>query len=383
MARKIGHGRPPRARTGKPAISVGGPFVAGVGPIERRLSSRTSAYELWAPLRLLKTDVGLSRLKNLHGSMLDSSAHRRFSAYLSQAETFFLSAQDMPPESRPLIAYYFVLNLTKAFLTCEDPSLTERKLFHGLRDAFERKTRYWFKHERMKIGSHGSHSKSAFHELATRTGAGFCHPPGKCLLVQELAPYLVETADLFEDAVDLRPRLVPLTSVDVWTGAPDVRALWLRAEVTRSELIRRGYSPASLRSRTHHFGSVFRLVDSDVSTASYESVASHPYKGKRMSLGYEGIREDFGQSLIHINRGSTGSRFLAIASDEQNLLSQEAVSFAVMHHLSNMVRYRPEQVSKLSSSKWFFLFTTWVPRAMENFYLALSSRILKEEVRID
>ncbi len=54
----------------------------------------------------------------------------------------------------------------------------------------------------------------------------------------------------------------------------------------------------------------------------------------------------------------------------------------MMHHFSNMVRYRPEQVSKLGSQKWFFLFTSWVPRAMENYYLALASRILGEEIRI-
>ena len=44
---------------------------------------------------------------------MDRAAHRRFTAYLTQAETFYLSAQDMPPESRPLVAYYFVLNLSK------------------------------------------------------------------------------------------------------------------------------------------------------------------------------------------------------------------------------------------------------------------------------
>jgi hypothetical protein len=70
------------------------------------------------------------------------------------------------------------------------------------------------------------------------------------------------------------------------------------------------------------------------------------------------------------------------AAESTELLSQEAVAFWVMHHLSNMVRYRPEEVVKLAGSRWFFLFTTWVPRAMENFLLAMSSRLLAEEVRI-
>lgn len=380
VARKAKAGSPPHCREGRRALNVGRPVIAGVGPVQRLLSPRTSSYELWAPMRLVKTDdVGFSRLRREHGQAIDRAAHRRICAYLTQAETFYLSAQDMPPESRPLVAYYFVLNLTKAFLTCEDPQLTAGRLMHGLGDAFLERQRYWFAHEQTKVSNVIGNSRSAFRELATRTGARFCHPAGTLLPIRKLAPYLVETADLFEAAVDLPPKLVPLNSVEVWSGDGEV---WLRAEARRSELLRRGFGPASLQLRTGHFGLVFRHVDSDKPTATYESQSAWTYGGKRVLLRFADVREAFERSLIHTNRGSEGSRYLAVASDRANLLSQEAVCFAVMHHLSNMVRYRPEQVAKLASQKWFFLFTSWVPRAMENYYLALASRILAEEIRI-
>jgi hypothetical protein len=285
----------------------------------------------------------------------------------------------MPPESRPLVAYYFVLNLTKAFLTCADPGLTAGRMTHGLSDAFEQKTRYWFAHEQFKVSGVPATMPGTFQELASRTGAGYCHPPGKLLRIQKLAPYLVETADLFEAAVDIAPKLVPLKSVEVWSNG---REIWLRAEARRTALQRRGLGPASLTRRAQHFGSVFRHVDSEAPTVSYESVASWAYDGKRILLRFDEARWAFEQSLIHTNRGVIQNRHHVIASDESQLLSQEAVCFAVMHHLSNMVRYRPEQVAKLGSQKWFFLFTSWVPRAMENYYLTLASRILKEELRI-
>src|SRR6266508_3657699 len=355
--------------------------MAGVAPIVRRLSGRTSAYELWAPLRLIKTDdVGRTRLQRIHASaLIDATAHRRMNAYLTQAETFYLSAQDMPPESRPLVAYYFVLNLTKAFLTSCDPALTAGRLMHGLSDGFEEKQRYWFTHEQTKVSNVTGKAKSAFRELAERTGAGFCHPAGETLKIQKLAPYLVETADLYEAAVNSPPKLVPLRSVEVWSGAGEA---WLRIEVFRSALRQRGLGPASLPQRAHHFGSVFRHVDSETKTISYESKRAGKYGGKRVLLAFPDVLSAFEKSLIHTNRGSEGVRHLAIASERSELLSQEAVCFAVMHHLSNMVRYRPEQVEKLATGKWFFLFTSWVPRAMENFYLSLESRILGEEVQI-
>src|SRR6476620_11016548 len=47
------------------------------------------------------------------------------------------------------------------------------------------------------------------------------------------------------------------------------------------------------------------------------------------------------------DRGARGQRYVLILEKLRSLLPQEAVAFAVMHHLSNMVRYRPEQVERL------------------------------------
>ncbi len=350
-------------------------MIAGVGPHERSLGSRVTQYELWSPLRpLLVEEVGLARLRALWGKSFDRAAWRRFSAFVSQAEAFYLSAETMPAESKPLVAYYFVLNLTKAFITCADPSSTGARLMHGLSDAFEEKQRYWFTHERARVAARG-----VFRDLASTTGACFCYREKELITIQKLAPYLVETADIYEDAVMEPPRVVPLASVEVWS---DKSQIWLRAEVDRSELRRRALGPASLPSKAKHFGAQFRHVQTDCPTASYESIKSWQYGGKRVLPKFSFLQETFEKALIHSNRGATGARHLVVISERDRLLSQEAVTFVVMHHLSNMVRYRPEQVAKLTGTKWFFLFTTWVPRAMENFLLALTSRILKEEVRI-
>ena len=66
-------------------------------------------------------------------------------------------------------------------------------------------------------------------------------------------------------------------------------------------------------------------------------------------------------------------------SQRVQLLSHEAVTFAVLHHLSNMVRYRPRHVERLRGTQYFWLFTSWVDRASENLLLALASRITGEE----
>lgn len=339
---------------------------------------------MWAPLRVLKTDVGYERLRRLHGANLDGKAFQRLVAYLNQAETYYLSAETMPPESRPLVAYYFFLNLTKAFLTCADPALTARRGNHGVRDGFEQRARYWFQHEAAKVGGYSGATTNVFSELACRTGAGYCHPAGGELAIYKLAPYLVETADILEDAVDLPPKLLPVQTLRVMGRNSEA---WLRLEISTGELRRRGLSAEQLPRRARHFGSIFQEVASnDPYARVFESQTRWSYKTRPGRINYARCAPDvidaFERSLIHTNRGTTGARFLIVLSERQGLLSQEAVAFLVMHHLSNMVRYRPEQVSKLAASRWFFLFTTWVPRAMENFLLAVASRLLVEEVRI-
>jgi hypothetical protein len=315
---------------------------------------------------------------------MDDAAFRRFVSYLTQSETFYLSAETMAPESRPLVAYYFFLNLTKAFLTCVDPTLTSRKALHGLGDAFERKSRYWFQQETAKVGSPTGVRTNVFAELAERTGTGFCHSSGKDLAIHKLIPYLVEAADILEDAVGTAPKLLPVQSLRVMGRDSEA---WLRLEVAGGELRRRAVAGSQLHRRAAHFGAVFHQVASDDPYRSlYESRERWSYRTRPGRVSYARCAPEviaaFERSLIHTNRGTTGARHLVILSERSDLLSQEAVAFLVMHHLSNMVRYRPEEVMKLAGSRWFFLFTTWVPRAMENFLLAMSSRLLGEEVRI-
>lgn len=369
---------PPTARTGTPATSSERPLVAGVAPFERLLGPRTSVYDLWTPLRVLATDVGRERLEALHDVKFDDAAFQRFMAFLRQAEGLYMAADAMPPEPRPLAAYYFMLNLTKSYLTCVDPQLTAQKVVHGLGDDFQRKQRYWFIHEQVKI--HGARSATdALHELSAHTGTGYAYSGGTQLQVQRLAPYLAETVDVFQDAVGQPPKLVPAAHVGVWSNGAEA---WLRVEVDRGELARRGLGPESLPKRAAIFGSSFRLVQSPMPTASYETKTTVAYGNRRILDQRDQLHDAFERTLIHVNRGSSGARYLIVISDRSQLLSQEAVAFVVMYHLSNMVRYRPEQIAKLSTQGWFFLFTTWVPRAAENFLLAMTSRIVKEEFRI-
>ena len=120
------------------------------------------------------------------------------------------------------------------------------------------------------------------------------------------------------------------------------------------------------------------LVASDKDTYSYESRATFPY-GRRRSDVLPALCREFDESLIASQRQMAGGRRYLVLSKRTKLLSHEAVTFAVLHQLSSMVRYRPHDAERLRGSRYFWLFASWVDRACENILLAVASRVTREE----
>ena len=376
MSRSLPAGRPPDAREGGPIAVVGRPVVAGVGSHERALSPRASAADLWSSVDAAATGDGLKRFQKLHGVVLDAAASRRLAAYVHQARQYYDVIAQLDPATKPLPAYYYALNLTKAYLTLVDPAVTSpAKVSHGASDAYVPGQRYRFTQEFAKVLGSG-----VLRMLAERSGQGFCWPSGDKIQIARLAAYLVEGADLYSDALGTKPKLLPIASTQVRSsGTGSRRTAWLTVDVSRMVLEERGLTPRSLLNGANVFASRFRLVydPSDTDTCTYESIAPIAYAKTADVLG--GLRAEFDRALLLRDRTAKGGVDHVVLSSRPELLSQEGVTFVLLHHLSNMVRYRPQQVESLRGGSYWWLFTSWVDRACENLLLGLASRMSLEE----
>lgn len=229
-----------------------------------------------------------------------------------------------------------------------------------------------FSQEQSKVKGDG-----AFRLLAETTGMGFCWPNNQIIRIKDLLPHLVDAEDLYADNLGQFPQLLEVASVDVLFAK---KKGWIKIDVARTTLRERGdVGPEALLTRASVFGRNFRLVqDGNDDTASYESIEVVEYGGGRI-YSLADLCELFDRSLLVRRRGWQGGQTFVELSKRSELLSQEAVIYMVLHHLSNMVRYRPEQVEKLRESPYFWLFSSWVDRACENLLLSLASRITLEE----
>jgi hypothetical protein len=364
---------PPHAKVGERAASAGRPIIAGVAPFLRTLPARATSADLWAGVEALTVEGdGRKRLVTKHGAGIDENAHRRFAAFVRQAQQYYAAVGPLDPVAKPLIAYYFALNLTKAFLTAVAPASTSgSRLGHGLRESVDERNRYFFQQEGFKIQERG-----VFRDLAERTGQRFCYAGGHRIRVVDLLPYLPEAFDLYADVADEAPKLLPVA--DMYAAFGDKQG-WLRVEVDRDVLRQRGLGPETLLRRAGIFESQFHLVgDPTVDTASYESNDVFAYGRKRSEI-LRHLCDVYEASLVACQRTAAGGRRFVVLSERTELLSHEAVTFAVLHHLSNMVRYRPQFVDRLRGARYYWLFASWVDRACENYLLSMSSRITREE----
>jgi hypothetical protein len=246
-------------------------------------------------------------------------------------------------------------------------------LQHGLAQAYRPGERYSFKRERFRIQKGG-----VFRLLAERTGMKHCWAANYELALHELMPYLPDAYNLYADTYGEAARLLPVEGVQLLFGTG--KTAWLRVDISRAVLVQRHISAARLVDEARVFGLRFRFVhsDDDDRMICYELSAPVTYGHSRSEV-LPALSQTFDECLIGCDRSFPGARRFLVLSRRSQLLSHEAVTFAVLHHLSNVVRYRPGDAERILVSPHAWLFTSWVDRAVEGLLLNLATRITREE----
>ena len=370
-------GRARDPREGEPIWSVGRRVTAGLAPFERRLSPRATIDDLWAALEATCEKGGPSALAKDHrGAGFISRDADRYRAFVRQAREFYVGAGAISSAAKPLPAYYFVLNLAKAYLTLANPSDTRAdKIMHGVSAEPDVAGSYAFEDAQSK-----AHLAGVFPLLAGVTGARNKTPVTNPVRVAELLPYLLEATDEYSAMSKQLPRLLQVESVEVLQAEGEA---WLRLEVATDAILRRSLRPKGVSERDAGlFAQKFDFVGNDSSRGLSVFESADSVIGARRKATWLTLAEQLDRSLVGIDRSQLGGRCFITLDERPGLLSYEAVTFLLTHHLSEMVRYRPRLLDEMLRSQYAWVLTTWVSRACDNFLLTLASRITGEEHRI-
>lgn len=370
-------GKPRGPREGRPIWSNGRQVTAGLAPFERPFSPRSTPEDLWAALDASCDDsTSASLAKALGSTEFRSADSDRYRSFVRQAREFYTAQRAVSPAAKPLAAYYFVLNLSKAFLTLAAPSETRAdKLMHGVAVEPGPGGSYAF-----ELAKSRAYASGVFPLLAARTGAASKKPVTNPIAVVDLLPYLLEATHEYSAASGQLPRLLEVESVSMLQSDGNA---WLRLEIPVDSITRRGLRPKALAEQDAGlFAEWFDFVgnDDDRGVSVYESTKT--LAGSRRRSTWDALAAQLDSALVGLDRSQLGGRWFVTLDPRTGLLSYEAVTFLLMHHLSEMARYRPQLLDEMLSSKHAWVLTTWVNRACENLLLTLASRITREEHRI-
>lgn len=285
--------------------------------------------------------------------------------YWNQARSFYAASESLPLESKPLTAYYCIMNATKALLSISGVAMTN--IGHGVSSA--------------RVDLKGNVKKDSIvyngNGVLWHLSQHLKEPLAKATYtVYDLLynlPCVHRTFTItFSDATDL---FVPINNVKFeLTNAESAsrREIYLRFNVDKK------YDTLAIRKYLHNrieyvappAGEPFYRIKYRQKWDKHEPIGN---RMKRLYKYHVYSRNIFyyihGQSMLwYIKKELSGN---------MHIINRHAMTiiFGVMHWLSELVRYSPEIFDKLMHSRQNWLISEFIENALPQFIDEISSEI--------
>ena len=272
--------------------------------------------------------------------------------YWKQAEIFYNATKTLPFEASPVAAYYCMLNAAKSYLAFTSTSaddFVEEFITHGIR---EDKT------------NTGVDLKSLLYNLAFVHRAYSMTYTTRSKKVDEL--------------------FLPLNAGDMpkYYKGNDGKA-YLRVDLEREYFAANAQTiPTQVMATIDpdlklHKNPGFCLISKDGARYNATSIS-----GELRNLN-EKYRKDFSyirgaKRLWYLKR----TNYQSLQGPEIINLSDMTINMAAMHRISEIARYKPEQLSRLMKSKENWLLHEFISQSLDQFIDELAAEITKQDIMI-
>lgn len=291
--------------------------------------------------------------------------------YWQQAKHFFLASEKLPQNSKPLTSYYCCLNATKALLCVNGINVTN--ISHGITQA---------RHEQVQ-------SNSLDKAEVIFLGSG---------VLNELSRYLGENVD--KQTHNIKDLLYNIPCVHrsfaiTYTGTTELFVPIRNLKFIREDTTSKAWVQFDLDARYAN-ASILRYLP-----AGYKKVPPNPESNtytirKENSRFNWNIHSDLNQRMQDLSNyhrkvrkdlfyiyGDTKLWYLKKnLPNNTHVLQRNSLTliFAVMHWMSELVRYNPQKFEKLMESKQNWLLHEFIEKALYQFVDEISCEITHQEI---
>lgn len=328
---------------------------------------------------------------------LRKAAYPAISAFIKQAKTYYDAAKPLHHRAASLNYYYCFMNLAKAAILCNTPRLYNKRFVHGLSGRNSDHKNLFDRTSRVFVGTTREGDLNAFDQLyELHYGMGL--PNGTFLKIGTLMRYCSEATNQVQISSGESPKQLPAfyalrVAVPVVEGGHPT--FWPLIGLYGSGLF--DEFPSFSRKLTGEFERVnvpqeaarnmFNIyAEEHARVAYYQSrqvfddlPGTDVYKVSR-----EKIKAGLGSNLYPNYYGDPYDFFvtLPIRSNLQKPMNESLATYVIMHHLSELVRYRPHYLEKLLSSKEAWALESIIDTAPAMFMRGIVPLITQRDTRI-
>ncbi|WP_368040823.1 YaaC family protein [Burkholderia lata] len=367
------------ARNGEVLTVKGRPIPYSRHPVVRTsrrygLQSRIFSTNPWGIIRQSIED-------NLTGVSRDQAI-----AFVAQAENFYKTSQTSTLLSaKPLLIYYCLLNLAKAFVLHKKLKQIYEKAQHGLEKnihpggtEFENSFLKSYRSKPNNVNVFDDFQEALFNKKTPSSG--------KVYDLQILLPQLLQGHRVWCEAAQSEERFVEITRIQ-YMHDESARKIWLCMGIFADDLSRFGISRKQLLVESGLVG-LFREVQSmeiidGRKLLKFEQIHALTYTGRasdKIHSLVELVRSNIWSTALKIPPFRKNYLYLCPAVEQQSLMEQLLSIYACFYYFGSVTRYRPHLFESIIQGKFGAHIQELITNLPQQFLYLLASEFAGREI---
>lgn len=310
-------------------------------------------------------------------------------ACLTQAEQFFKAANDARLwASKPLLIYYCLMNLAKAFALMKQQRSTFDQAQHGLAEKLRAGKRVVVDAylEAFRSPNSGGNPNNFDEFLKAISGSGL--PVKKEFDITNLLPQVVAGHRLWCEASGKRERFIAVEDVKIMADEAN-KKLWLQIHIFADDLTRLGVTHKTFleESRLANWREVTASTDSlsGRKLLCFEQDDLTSYNDRtsdKIPKLIDNFRHHLWATVINVPPYRKYYLYLAPQSEQSQVLPQLLSIYAIFYYLGSITRYRPQQFDSILNSRFGEQVQEILTSQPNQFIYLLASEFAQREVTV-
>ncbi|KTC22059.1 hypothetical protein AO390_03975 [Pseudomonas marginalis ICMP 11289] len=278
-------------------------------------------------------------------------------AFVAQAENFYQTSQTSTLLSaKPLLIYYYMLNLAKAFVLHKGTKATYEKAQHGIEENIHPGGRE-FINSFLKVYRSKPSGVNVFDDFQEALFGKKAPTSGQVFDLKNLLPQLLQGHRIWCEAAGAGERFVEITRIQYMHNEAS-KEIWLTLGIYADDLSRFGITKKRMLEESGLLN-IFREVNGILidgrNLLNFEQITPLRYTGRASDKIHELVeilKAHIWSTVIKLHPYRKNYLYLCPAAEQQSLMEQVLSVYACFYYLGSVTRYRPHLFESIIKTKF-------------------------------